>query len=930
MQNISLDTNKISFIYFNSRSICNKISLLQDILIDKNPSVLALTETWLNSEYTDHMLLGGLPYSVIRIDRQRMGGGVALLIRDHFPYSIVKTINKNWSGILIKAQFEGQWIAISIIYRPPNTKVHECDGIIEFLEFSSTLGLNTLIIGDFNIPDSHYRLPMYKQFFEDNDLMQHVNEPTCGENILDFVITDRELVISNLTYTPPIGNSDHVGISFLLDIRSSTKRLAAPHPDFKNADYLTMKNELRCINWEESLSGFANIDELYDKFCLILIRILSRTVPLRTASIAFKTYPDYIQRIKKRRDFVYTRLSRDRRLLGVFKQLSDKLMKCVNAFEKQKEEKFLARVTNKELFSFIRSKLGNKSSGSSLLNESNELVTDSSGKCKALASYFASVYANNEDVLPDVRPWPNISLSSFLILPRDVFENGKNLKTSCTLTADGLPQIVFKRCISELSLPLAHIFNISMQLGQVPSTWKRAVVIAIPKVPNASVVTQFRPISLLPTPVKLMEKLIKNKIESHITRFGILPNCQYGFRSKTSISDLMLKCETDWRTAISNQKCVDIVYADIKKAFDRVNHRKLLNQLKRIGISNQLLLWFQSYFENRTFCVKYDDKISDFYPAPSGVPQGAVLSPLLFNIYISDILKWRTLPQQVKLYQFADDLKLYVIFDRSQEYEHSEALQGSLDIICDYLFSLNLELNPEKSQVLHLGRNNPKMIYHVNMNVLKSIENDSIRDLGIRIDSKLTYRDHIQEISMKAKRSAFQILRIFKTTKVSLLIRLFTIYSRPILEFGLPVWTPVFEYQKKTIENVQRIYTRIIWQRSNSENADRPNYSDRLKMYKLNSLQDRRAFIDACYLRKIMLSNSKCSFSDLFTLQPTRSRSSKFKVFSINFRNGHSMSTFVNRAAVLLENSEFVRYLCLPEKCFRKKVLEQVDSFRVL
>lgn len=291
-----------------------------------------------------------------------------------------------------------------------------------------------------------------------------------------------------------------------------------------------------------------------------------------------------------------------------------------------------------------------KTSSSALIIERSIPVTDTMEKCELLAKHFAGVFSDNFDVMEDTESFTTRNLSNFLIFPHEIIHVSKNLKNSCSLTSDGLPQILFKKCIVELSTPLAHIFNYSMQLGQVPSVWKQAIITAIPKVKNASTPKEFRPISLLPIPSKLMEKVIKMKMDAHIERYNILPDTQYGFRSKSSINDLMIKCVTDWSHSLSRGLNIDVVYADISKTFDKVNHKKVISQLKRIGIGGQLLKWLTSYFCDRKFCVKLDGSISEYYPAPSGVPQGAVLSPLLFNIYIRDILTWKPLPRNVRVY----------------------------------------------------------------------------------------------------------------------------------------------------------------------------------------------------------------------------------------------------------------------------------------
>lgn len=904
--------------------------MLTNFLLDANPTIVAISETWLNSQYTDGMVVGYLPYSLVRVDRNRVGGGVAILLRDHICYTLVHTLNKKCSGVIIDAHFCSDVIRIIVIYRPPNTLVSECDELYGFIELGLSTDKHTILVGDFNLPTTHHRYQHYENLFRMHDLGQHIREATCGENTLDYLLTNHDLVVVNVELIPPFGSSDHSGFRFSFTATTEKRNLAVPFPDFKSADFILMKQRFSTLNWELILSGFDSIDELYAKFCQSVIEVMSVTVPVKIKAPQFRSYPAHINRLKTKRDELYQRLKGDITLLWEFKQISKRLLKSVQKFEKRKEEKFLENLTNKKLFSFIKNKFAKRSGDNSLVLLGQDPVISSQDRCELLAKHFASVFVENYDTVPNFEHITPAILGNFLIFPHHVLQASKNLKSSCSITSDGIPQIVFKKCIFELSTPLAHIFNFSLALGKVPILWKKAVVTAIPKIKNANLPKDFRPISLLPTPSKIMEKIIKYQLDNHIARFDILPQTQYGFRSGSNINDLMIKCVHDWSRALSSHFMIDVVYADISKAFDKVNHRKLLAQLRRIGIGGNLLLWFESYFCERQFCVKIDGSISRFYSAPSGVPQGAVLSPILFNIYVCDILRWNPLPRDVKVFQFADDIKIYTVFDINDCFTKSEHLQQAMNHISDYLFSLNLDFNPQKSHVLHMGPGNPKMLYHVNYYFVQGIDKGSVRDLGVIIDPKMTFRAHIESIVERSRKVSFQILKLFKTTNEKLLIRLFNCYVRPILEFGSPIWSPHHESQKLKIEKILKTYTRIVWHKSHPNERQRPNYSDRLQLYNQHSLTDRRLLLDALYLRKVMNNLSNCRFSDIFILQATRGRVLSFKIFRPNFGAMAYTQSFPSRVIPLLEDAEFRNILSSSHNAFQNAFLENITHFKLI
>uniref|UniRef100_A0A183FNQ6 Reverse transcriptase domain-containing protein n=1 Tax=Heligmosomoides polygyrus TaxID=6339 RepID=A0A183FNQ6_HELPZ len=289
-------------------------------------------------------------------------------------------------------------------------------------------------------------------------------------------------------------------------------------------------------------------------------------------------------------------------------------------------------------------------------------------KATALGDFFASVFSKEESCSPNITlpPPSRHRMSNVYFHPAEVEKILKHLKPSITEPYDGIPSIVYKKCSASLCKPLAHIFNVSLMLCEVPEIWKDSIVTAIPKTSGASCVSDYRPISLTPPPIKVMEKIINEKLLSFINRLRLIPTEQHGFLY-----------------ALNQGNSIDVVYIDLSKAFDKVSHYKLLQKLHFLGIDGNLLNWFASYLDERHMTVKVGRWFSERYHCTSGVPQGAVLSPLLFLIYTME------LPSLLKV------------------------SPNSLKLLSAWATEMSLTVNLGKSFVLHYG-DLPATQYEIN------------------------------------------------------------------------------------------------------------------------------------------------------------------------------------------------------------------------
>ncbi|KAJ3659053.1 hypothetical protein Zmor_010762 [Zophobas morio] len=327
----------------------------------------------------------------------------------------------------------------------------------------------------------------------------------------------------------------------------------------------------------------------------------------------------------------------------------------------------------------------------------------------------------------------------------------------------------------------------------------------------------------------------------------IIPTTQHGFLPGRSTVTCLLSSLDKWTKEIDRGNSVDVIYFDFQKAFDKVPHRRLIHKLNEAGIGSHLLEWISAFLSDRQFYVRIGDSFSDTYAVKSGVPQGSVLGPVLFAIYISDLS--RLLKSNHTFY--ADDLKIFS--DPSSNYD---ILTDDIKTVLQWCEICLIPVNRQKCAVLHLGGKNPCLPYQIEGEPLREVE--KYVDLGVTIQNDLKWSEHISVIVKKANSLIFLLSKCFQTlTKDSFLI-LYKSHVRPLLEYAAVIWCPYFEKDIALLERTQRRATKMV-----KSIRDLP-YSQRLQELSLNSLSERRLRNDIVWTFKILKGYLKIDLSTLF------------------------------------------------------------------
>ena len=372
----------------------------------------------------------------------------------------------------------------------------------------------------------------------------------------------------------------------------------------------------------------------------------------------------------------------------------------------------------------------------------------------------------------------------------------------------------------------------------------------------------YRPIALTCTMCKIMETIVKDQLLDYLLSKKLISKHQHGFMRNRSTTTNLLESTHDWIVGLGCLNNIDVVYIDFSKAFDSIVFTKLLFKLQNCGISGKLLAWLSSFIHGRSQCVVLENCFSSVSEVISGVPQGSVLGPILFLIFINDVISVCSGNVTVKL--FADDLKLYSVYNAT---DNSSDIQQSIDKLVQWSKLWQLQINLNKCHVLPIRskyNSNTFSRYTLNGSPLSNLTLAS--DLGVFVDSNLTFKQHICTVIIKAQQRVGVFFRGFASRSVDIVRKTFITYIRPILEYNTNVWNPTQKYLIDQLENVQRRFTKRVTSLKNF------SYLERLSILGLEPLELRRLRCDLIQYYKIFNNLTSLNHADYFTVhQPSLS-----------------------------------------------------------
>ena len=406
---------------------------------------------------------------------------------------------------------------------------------------------------------------------------------------------------------------------------------------------------------------------------------------------------------------------------------------------------------------------------------------------------------------------PNINIS-----PSGVSKLLSNLKPDKAAGPDEIPARFLKYTAPYISTVLSHIFQQSIDTGEVPSDWRLANIAPIFKKGDRSKPSNYRPVSLTSIISKTLEHIVVSQVMNHLDKNSILTDAQHGFRSRRSCETQLLQTTDDILRNLNNKKQTDCAILDFSKAFDKVPHQRLRHKLQFYGIRNNTQQWIMSFLSNRKQRVVVDGAASSYCAVESGVPQGTVLGLLLFLLFINDINS--NITSNIRL--FADDCLVYRQINSARD---QLLLQQDVNTLRQWADTWQMSFNVDKCHILQISLGRKRHFNYTMNNITLSIVSNHPY-LGLEFDGKMSWNPHIEQITAKANRVLGFLRRNLKNCPQTVKALAYTSLVRPKLEYCASIWDPYHQSKINKIEHVQNQAARFTlnkpWRQSDREEQE--------------------------------------------------------------------------------------------------------------
>ena len=856
---------------------------------------IIISETWLKPFISNAQI--AIPdYEIARQDRiNRDCGGVLLYVHNTLPISDTLCYDDGTCEAVV-CSVKSIKTKIASIYRPPNADAKSFENLLRFLDDALTDKndpgrFNDIIIaGDFNLPNIDWKVSHIHSenklssscenqllcFMENHFLSQYVTEPTRGKNILDLFLTNNANLVLYSTAEDYKPMSDHnlvkVHTTYNMQLSSVNKKLHIPDGTFRSldlhrADYEKINSHLDTIQWDQ-LKELCSLEEFPELLRLTILQVCMLYTPAKKYPSKRQQMNPYFrerQILRRRKQKVKNQIKMKKRLNPTAKkiiqlraELYDINMKIRDSIEKQglsKENLVVKKVKEnpRYFYSYAKRFCKQQSTVGPLLNNQNELENDPQKMADLLQHQYSSVFSNPNS--PD-KEIPNLdllienSISNIKFNEKDIIKAIDEIKSDSACGEDDIPAIILKNCKRNLSYPILKLWQDSFEQGYIPKQYKKQIITPIHKKDSKADPANYRPIALTSHIIKIFGRIIRNHLIAHLENNSLLCNNQHGFRPHRScLTQLLPHIDMILLNLLEGQD-TDVIYLDFAKAFDKVDHEILLKKLHAYGIRGKLLTWLTCYLADRQQTVVINGKHS--YPADviSGVPQGTVLGPILFIIYLNDMQKCIT---NSVISSFADDTRLKRSINTTSD---KQLLQNDLTKSIKWSIANNMVLHQKKFELLchsinrhnhlkHLPFYTEYTEYHTEDGSIISPQ-CSVKDLGVTITPDISWSPHISKVTEAARKTSSWILSVFADRRAEIMLPLYYTLVRSRAEYCSPLWHPSKIEDIKQIESIQKMFTSQI------KEVQHLPYWDRLKHLNLMSLQRRRERYCILHVFKIL------------------------------------------------------------------------------
>jgi hypothetical protein len=865
--------SSVTILSLNIQSLNSKYDLFVQTLEELNEhklqfSIICLQEAQIKPNADcNHLSLEHLEYDMVfkpYSPQCSTKGGLVIYIQNKINYNNVNIVNSfsTWEGLFLDIQLEQMNSAITIgnIYRPPrdNNNHNSLDNFMH--EFKDTLGsisrrsASLIISGDFNIDllklNNNGKFQEYYDFMMDLRLIQSITAPTrlsLNPSLIDhFYVKANNIVSINKSGILTRKISDHMAIFASLNVIKPTpknpKHIFKRH--FSGESIEAWLNNFSTIEWTDIVN--LNLDTCptisYDEqFSCKLEELFNQYFPLNREK--FNKYKhkkskwmttEILLKIKQR-DATYKNLMRAKnsKNFGELNQILIDQNKTIKSLIRKAKVDFYHREFDKNK-SDIKKTWETISDilGKSRVNKEFPRYFNINGKSitniKDISTYFNDFFVNiGPKLASEINTNGKLRFSNYMnsinVNTRFKFKNVgenevaniiKNLKPKYSSGYDNISTILLKLSGNALIKPLTAIINQSLHNGVFPQKLKIAKVIPIFKKEDPHLLNNYRPISLLPAISKVFEKVVHKQLQSYFSENNLFYHHQYGFREGFSTELALNEFVDRINQILDNNKIPFALYIDLSKAFDTLDHSILIHKLRHYGITNTELNWFSSYLTDRSQYVEVNGIASDMKKIQTGVPQGSILGPLLFLIYINDLY----LASKFVSIMFADDTNLlssicdFKINTHENTSDIAERINNELSKLYDWLCvnKLSLNINKTKAMVFSFKQRTLSELPKLMINNIEIENVDNTKFLGVLINRNMSWENHINCIANKLSRVNGTLCRLKNTLPSKILQMIYSALFQPHLNYGITNWgfapesvkNRIVKLQKKAIRNV--------------------------------------------------------------------------------------------------------------------------------